>query len=156
MLARLIRLLAILTLLVILVPSLIGLFKAAKFGLSVPDILVRAAALWAPAVFYLYAVLAIGRAFDAMSGGGLFGEAVASGLKRAGVALAIGSVFSTLISPTALHLLEARGPHIRPDLAYLAVGVVGIALVLLAGLIRKGAELQQRTDLLESELEGFF
>jgi hypothetical protein len=154
--ARLLRALAVATMLVILVPSLIGLFRAYNFGLSVPAILVRAAALWAPAVAYLYAVLAIGRAFGAMGAGALFGESVATGLRRAGIALMIGSVLSAIVSPTALHMIDERGPHIRPDLAYLAIGIVGVALLLLAGIVGKAADLQKRKDLLESELEGFF
>jgi hypothetical protein len=42
------------------------------------------------------------------------------------------------------------------DVAHLAVGVVGLALILLGKLLRRAAELQAEADALKDELGGFF
>ena len=158
-LARLAYGLVALTALVILVPSAIGLVRAADGGLPLGPILIRAAVIWAPALFYLYAVAALAGAFGQIGKGRLFGQSVARGCMRAGLALAIGSVVSALGVPNALRILREQGvlgagPEglagiVRLDLAYLAVGVVGIALILLGNLFRRAASM-------EEELGEFF
>ncbi|HEX9946520.1 MAG TPA: DUF2975 domain-containing protein [Allosphingosinicella sp.] len=153
------------TALVILIPITNGFGSVIPADAAAPHILFRAV-FWLPTFFYLYALWAIGRAFGAFARGGLFGSAVAKGCRRAGVALAVGASASALGVPNAIRLLAQHGLVPEPlrrfgsvlifDTAYLAVGVVGIALFLLGGLLERAAEVQQEAQDLRAELGEFF
>jgi hypothetical protein len=154
------------TALIIVLPSVRGLFLVPP-GEAVGPRLVFMLVIWFPAIFYLYALWAIGRSFGAFARGGLFGSAMAKGCRRAGVALAIGATMSAVGVPNAMRLLVQHGLVWTPrggtygsvlifDTAYLAVGVVGIALFLLGGLIERAAEVQQEAQDLRAELGEFF
>jgi hypothetical protein len=126
--------------------------------------LLRLAIRWLPGFFYLYALLAVRGAFLSFARGGFLGSSVAVGCARAGWALAFGGALSALgISNLSwlLHqtgLLEKRGwvGFMVFDVSYLAVGVVGLALVLLARLLNRAGELQTEADTLRGELGSFF
>ena len=153
------------TALLILIPITNG------FGTMVTDdavgshILFRAV-FWIPAALYLYALWAIGRSFGAFARGGLFGPAIARGCRRSGIALAAGATASAVGVPNAIRLLAQHGLVPEPlrrfgsilvfDTAYLAVGVVGIALFLLGQLLERAAEVQQEAQDLRAELGEFF
>lgn len=154
------------TALVILLPTGIGLATVARGEPVAPRILF-VFVLWFPAFFYLFALWAIGRAFGGFARGGLFGTAMAKGCRGAGIALAFGAAASALGVPNAMRLLAQNGlipggPARRFasfmifDTAYLAVGVVGIALFLLGGLLERAAEVQQEAQALRTELGEFF
>jgi hypothetical protein len=126
--------------------------------------LLRLAIRWLPGFFYLYALLAVQGAFQSFAKGGLLGTSVAVGCARAGWALAFGGGVSALgVSNLSwfLHetgLLEKRGwvGFMVFDVSYLAVGVVGLALILLARLLNWAGELQTEADTLRGELGSFF
>jgi Protein of unknown function (DUF2975) len=151
--------------LVILLPTGIGLANVAQ-GQPVAPRILFVFVLWIPAFFYLYALWAIGRSFGAFARGGLFGAAMAKGCRRAGVALAIGAAASAVGVPNLMRLLAQQGLILGSgrrfgsimifDTAYLAVGVVGIALFLLGGLLERAAEVQQEAQALRAELGEFF
>ena len=153
------------TALLVLIPLTVGLGTLIPVRSAGPHILFRAV-LWLPTLFYLYALWAIARAFGAFARGGLFGSAMAKGCRRAGVALAFGAAASAVIVPNAIRLLAQHGlvpESLRRwgsvlifDTAYLAVGVVGIALFLLGSLIERAAEIQQEAQALRAELGEFF
>ena len=146
-LSRLTLFLLVATALVTVAPVLIGFALAPARGL--PPALAFTAVLWMPVPFYLYALWAIRGVFQGFATGGTFGPAIAAGCTRAGFALAIGGTLSAVGVPNAMRLLHGQGGILLFDVAYLAVGVVGLALILLGRLLRRAATL-------EEELGGFF
>ena len=154
-LSRLTLFLLTVTALIVLLPTAIG-FASAVQGRPVASHIAFVFVLWLPAFFYLYALGAIARAFGAFARGGVFGPAMAKGCRAAGVALALGGTASALVVPNLMRLLYGNGTILIFDTAYLAVGVVGIALFLLGGLIERAAELQQEAQDLRAELGEFF
>ncbi|HEY0130667.1 MAG TPA: DUF2975 domain-containing protein [Allosphingosinicella sp.] len=153
------------TALVMLLPTLRGLAIAGP-GEAVGRNILFMSVIWFPGLFYLYALWAIGRSFGAFARGGVFGSAMATGCRRAGVALALGATSSAVGVPNAIRLLMQQGFFLDQgkrfgavlifDTAYLAVGVVGIALYLLGHLLERAAEVQQEAQDLRAELGEFF
>lgn len=154
------------TALIIVVPTIYGLLFLEEKGSPLVPLLLRAAVLWSPTTFYLFALWAVRSAFRDFAVGGVFGPAIATGCTRAGVALAIGATFSAVGVPNAMRLLHAHGLVERPlavfkgvltfDTAYLAVGVVGLVLMLLGRLLQRAAEIQSEAIAMRSELDEFF
>ncbi len=153
-LARLSLILLVATALVTVAPVLIGLALTPARGFPAP--LAWAAILWLPVPFYLYALWAIRGAFRSFADGGAFGPAIAAGCTRAGIALALGAALSAIGVPNAMRWVHGQGGLLHFDVAYLAVGVVGLALVLLGRLLARAAEVQREADRLAEELGGFF
>lgn len=155
--------LLVVTALALLLPTLIGRMMYALRDGDVPGLLQWSAVIWLPSLFYLYALWAIHSAFGAFAAGGIFGPAFANGCKKAGAALALGATTSAVIVPNLLRFLPpspaialGRGSLLHFDVAYLAVGVVGLALVLLGRLFGRAVEAQQEAFRLKNELDGFF
>ena len=129
---------------------------------ALPRLLVQ----WSPTFFYLFALWAIRGAFRAFSLGGQFGAAMARGCTRAGLALAFGATLSAVGVPNLVRVLGSLNLiALRPgewagilhfDVAYLAVGVVGLALVLLGRLLGLAGDVQREAAALRDELGGFF
>lgn len=155
-LSRLTLFLLVATALLLTVPTTLYLIRAAA-GLRPP---IQGASYtllyWIPSAFYLYALWAIRSAFRDFAVGGVFGPAIASGCTRAGLALAVGAGLSAVGMPNIIHLLKGGGSILHFDIAYLAVGIVGLALVLLGRLLARAADLQRETAELRSELSEFF
>ncbi|MFL6843500.1 MAG: hypothetical protein ACJ8ER_01300 [Allosphingosinicella sp.] len=164
-LSRLIWLLFAATGLVVLLPTAIAVATVAQ-GQGIAPRILFVFVLWCPASFYLYALWSIGGAFGAFARGGLIGPAMAKGCRRAGVALALGAAASAVAVPNLMRLLAEYGLAVEAvrrfssvlifDTAYLAVGVVGIALFLLGGLLESAAAVQQEAQDLRAELGEFF
>jgi len=121
---------------------------------------------WLPAIAYLYALWAIRGAFRGFALGGAFGEAMARGCGRAGIALALGGTLSAVGVPNLLRWLTAAGVIERIpgqwsgvlvfDIAYLAAGVVGLALALIGRLMRLAGQVQSEAEALREEVGAFF
>jgi len=121
---------------------------------------------WLPAIVYLYALWAIRGAFRGFALGGAFGAEMARGCSRAGIALAVGGTLSAVGVPNLLRWLTAAGLIERIpgqwsgvlvfDIAYLAVGVVGLALALIGRLMRLAGEVQSEAEALREEVGAFF
>ena len=109
----------------------------------VPDILV----FWGPAVFYVWALLAVRRALGDVAAGRHLQPALARSLRHVGWALFAGGVASAIVQPNLMRLtggVYASYGHF--DVAYFAVGAVGLALVLLARVMRQAADMRTELD----------
>ncbi|MEO6226183.1 MAG: hypothetical protein ABIO80_10105 [Sphingomicrobium sp.] len=158
--------LLVLTALAILVPTIMALTILIGRGGHWVELIAWSLLTWSPTVFYLYALWAIRGAFSNFAEGGVFGSAIASGCTRAGAALALGGTMSAVGVPNLNWLLKlpdvpggrerAMGSVLHFDTAYLAVGVIGIGLVLLGRLLAHAAELQAEASRLKVELEEIF
>ena len=136
--------------------QLVGLIISAVRGTAPPAAMGSAALLWLPVPFYLYALWAIRGVFRDFARGGTLGPAIASGCVHAGGALAIGATLSAVGVPNLARLIRGGGSFLMFDVAYLAVGVVGLALILLGRLLARAAEAQSEAAALREELGGFF
>lgn len=121
---------------------------------------------WLPSAFYLYALWAIRSGFRDFAIGGVLGPAIAEGCVRAGISMAIGATLSAVGVPNLVRALSNWGMingqgdrfdgFLIFDTAYLAVGVVGLALVLIGRLLRRASAIQREASALRLELEEFF
>jgi hypothetical protein len=168
-LARLTMTLLVATALIILQPIVLGVAGAGSGsgwqGRRLGAHLAFSAAVWLPSCFYLYSLWAIGRAFGSYGRGGTINDAMAKGCRRAGLALALGATASAVGVPLILGALlrsgiitasrYGAGTVLIFDTAYLAVGIVGLALFLLGGLLARVARLAEEAQALRSELGEF-
>jgi hypothetical protein len=149
-----------------LVAGILLSFGAALLG-PPQDVAARAilyVLYWFPALFYLWGLAAIRRAFIDMARGALFGPAVARGLRHLGWALLLGGTAAAAV----LHVLQSASlpggfadGTVKPfagtgfDPAHLMLVLVGAALLLLARLLRIADDYRQRSRKLEAELEEY-
>ncbi len=163
-LSRIMLVLVACTALLILLPTFISLAARGASGDARQALLRWCVVIGFPSVFYLYALWAFRAIFRGFAVNGVFGSSLSRGCSRAGVALALGATVSAVVAPNLLRLLGSdvgdgylgAGPTLlRFDLAYLAVGAVGLALVLLGRLLARAAEAQQENARLRDELDGF-
>lgn len=115
---------------------------------------------WIVPLPHLYAVFAVRQAFAAYARGGVLGRVMTGACRRAGWALAVGAAVSAFGAPLLGRWLDSprypgSGTVMMFDTAYMATGVVGLALVLLAGLIERAVEAEARVQALEGELKEF-
>ena len=113
------------------------------FAERMPDFLV----FWGPAVFYVWALLAIRRALRDVAAGRHLRPTLARSLRDVGWALFAGGIASAIVQPNLMRLtggVYASYGHFDP--AYLAVGAVGLALVLLARIMRQAADMRAELD----------
>lgn len=111
---------------------------------------------WLPTAAYLCALLAIRRGFAVFARGGAVGVAMGGACRRAGWALAIGAGLSAFGVPALARAFDARSATLMHyDPAYAAIGVVGLALVLLGGLLDRASSAEARLRVLETELQEF-
>ncbi|MDO8296159.1 MAG: hypothetical protein Q7T19_06940 [Caulobacter sp.] len=115
---------------------------------------------WSPVLFYLAALLAMARMFAQVAAARPVWRATARGLGLTGWALMLGSVMTVLVQPRLMQLdwvrevMVQQGRHAAVggiahfDVPAIVIGVVGLAMLLLGGLLR-------RAEAVEAELEDF-
>lgn len=100
-----------------------------------------------PAVFYLWALWSIRGVFGALAEGGRLQPALAAGLTRVGQALVLGAASSVLLVTNLLRWIGAiEGGYAHFDVPGIVLGVVGLALLLLARLLEHAAAVQAELD----------
>lgn len=118
-----------------------------------------------PALFYLWALLALWATFRAVGRGATFEPTIARGLRQLGWALLGSGIASALIIPLVKVPIIKRavasgtmepGEHVVGiDAAYLMLVLVGIAILLVARLFAIAASIRMRNEALEAELGEF-
>ncbi|HZV85430.1 MAG TPA: DUF2975 domain-containing protein, partial [Brevundimonas sp.] len=105
--------------------------------------LVTAMLTGVPPVCYLFGVWSIGRAMGQLSKGRLFQPTVADALRRVGLALGVGGVFSVFIVTNLLRMIgETRGGYLHFDIPGMTLGMIGGALFLLGGIVDQAGRVQ--------------
>lgn len=136
--------------------SLFGAVAApagAPGGADLPRRLATWLVRWAPAAFYLWALLTVRRALGDIASGRYFHPALARALRDVGIGLGTGGLMSAVIQPNLMRLMQDAGwgrqifaSYAHFDVAYAAVGAVGLALVLLSHVLTRAAEIQAELD----------
>lgn len=111
---------------------------------------------WTPALFYLWALWSTRQMFATLSRGGFVFHAVSTALGHIGWALGLGAV-ATLVIGTALLV---AGPHVTGGFVLVNVpavtlGIVGLALIITARMMRRAQTLERRVESLNAALEDF-
>lgn len=122
-------------------------------GMDLPSRAVTWLVFWAPAAFYLWALWAIRRALNDVAAGRYFHPAMARSLRDVGIGLGVGGAMSAVIQPNLMRLMSDAGwgrqifaSYGHFDVAYAAVGAVGLALILLSRVLHHAAEIQAELD----------
>lgn len=100
-----------------------------------------------PPACYLFGVWSIGRAMGQLSKGRLFQPTVADALRRVGLALGVGGVFSVFIVTNLLRVIgETRGGYLHFDIPGMTLGMIGGALFLLGAIVDQAGRVQAELD----------
>jgi hypothetical protein len=142
--------------LVALVMAMTLLVLAIKGGVMRASTLQQLPLVWTPALFYLWALWSAQRMFAALSRGGFVFQAVSTALGRIGWALTLGAIATIVIVPVLLGM----GAHVVGGFALfnvpaLTLGIVGLALIVTAHMMRRAQALEGKVASLNAELSGF-
>jgi hypothetical protein len=100
-----------------------------------------------PAACYLFAVWSIGRATGQLANGRLIQPTLASALRRVGLALGVGAVFTVFLMTNLLRLAGAtKGGYLNFDVGGMTLGMIGGALFLLGRVIDQAGRVQAELD----------
>ena len=99
-----------------------------------------------PMLFYLWAIWAVQRAIASIGRGELFGLIVPRLLTQIGLALFLGGIVNVFVAPLLLKLAFGRGGYAAYDVAAITLGVVGLALIVVAQLLRQAASMRAELD----------
>jgi hypothetical protein len=113
---------------------------------------------WAPAGFYLWAVWTLRGMFVALARGGpAFQPAVIQALSRVGWALLLGASVSVVLAPVVRMLTVPRpvAGFAMLNVPALTLAVVGLALIAVARMLRRGARLEAEAASLKAMLKDF-
>lgn len=106
-----------------------------------------AALRFSPALGYLWALWAVQRAFGEIGAGALFAASVSRALRHIGAGVLVGALLSVFAVTNLTRIIEGgRGSLVYFDLSGIVLGVVGVALVLLARLFDHARALQAELD----------
>lgn len=100
-----------------------------------------------PPICYLTGVWAIGAAMGQLAKGRLIQPTLSVALRRVGLALGIGGVFSVFVMSNLIRLVEGgRGGYLHFDVAGMTLGMIGGALFLLGRVIEQAGRVQAELD----------
>jgi len=119
----------------------------------------RLALTWAPTPFYLWALWSLRGMFGAFARAGLsFQPALAGALVRIGWGLLLGALTTLVASPFVLAMRAPRGMtggFATFNVPAFTLGIVGLALIATARILRHGARIEAEAASLRAELEEF-
>lgn len=106
------------------------------------------ALIWVtPAACYLFAVWSIGAAMGQLASQRLIQPTLASALRKVGLALGVGGVFTVFLMTNLLRLAgETRGGYLNFDVSGMTLGMIGGALFLLGRVIDHAGRVQSELD----------
>lgn len=117
----------------------LGFFVGERFWSELPSYVVHAV----PNVCYVAAVWIMGQAMGALARGDLFQPVLARALRHAGVALAIGGVFSVFLQGNLLRIMGfIQGGFLNFDVPGMTLGMFGGALFLMGTLVDQAGRVQ--------------
>jgi hypothetical protein len=100
-----------------------------------------------PPACYLFGVWSIGRAMGELAKGRLFQPTVASALRRVGLALGIGGVFSVFLVTNLLRIAGVTsGGYLHFDVPGMTLGMIGGALFLLGRVVDQAGRIEAELD----------
>lgn len=100
-----------------------------------------------PAACYLFGVWSIGSALGELGKGRLIQPILAHALRRVGLALGIGGVFSVFVMTNVLRAIGAiEGGWANFDVPGMVLGMIGGALYLLGGVAEQAGKIQAELD----------
>ena len=107
-----------------------------------------AGVIWAvPPACYLFGVWSIGQAMGRLAKGQLFQPIVADALRRVGLSLGIGGVFSVFIMSNLLRMIgHIGGSYLNFAVASMTLGLIGGALSLLGRVMEQAGKVQAELD----------
>jgi hypothetical protein len=123
-----------------------------------PQTLQKLALSWSPAPFYLWAVWTLRGMFASLARSGVsFQPLVVRALGRVGWALVLGAAVSLLLAPMIMTMTRPRtvAAFAIFNMPALTIGVVGLALIATALMLRRAARLEAETASLKAQLEDF-
>lgn len=100
-----------------------------------------------PALGYLWALWAVQRALGALAAGRTFTPTVVQAMRQMGIGVLVGALLQVFVVINLLReLLGGHGSYAYFDLSAIVLGVVGAALVMLAGVVDRARVLQAELD----------
>lgn len=100
-----------------------------------------------PAACYLFAVWSIGAAMGQLAKGRLIQPTLALALRKVGLALGVGGVFTVFLMTNLLRLAGAtKGGFVNFDIGNMTLGMIGGALFLLGRVIDQAGAVQAELD----------
>ena len=103
-------------------------------------------ALRLPVPFYLWAIWSVRRLILAVGQGRGHDRLLARMLQHTGIALFLGGIAAVFVAPWIARLIWGRGPFAYYDVAAITVGVIGLALVVVAYLLRQASDMRAELD----------
>ena len=100
-----------------------------------------------PAACYLFAVWSIGTAMGQLAKGRLIQPTLSSALRKVGLALGCGAVFTVFLKTNLLRIAGVtEGGYLNFDVGGMTLGMIGGALFLLGRVVDQAARLQSEMD----------
>jgi hypothetical protein len=99
-----------------------------------------------PSIGYLWALWSVQRALGDLAAGRTFHPTVARAMRHIGAGVLAGALMEVFAVMNLIRLVLGRGSYLYFDTSAIVLGVVGAALVLLAGLVDRARALQAELD----------
>lgn len=96
--------------------------------------------------FYLWAIWSVRGLIRAVGQGRGHDRPLASTLQRTGIALFAGGILAVFVAPLLARLIRGGGPIAYYDVAAITIGVIGLALVVVAHLLGQAADMRAELD----------
>jgi hypothetical protein len=103
-------------------------------------------ALRLPVIFYLWAIWLVRRLIVEIGRGRGHSRMLAPTLQQTGIALFLGGIAAVFVAPWIARVIRGHGPVAYYDVAAITVGVIGLALVVVAYLLGQASEMREELD----------